>query len=123
MTRQEAASKLRTVKVIFIIVGIILIGIGFYKYIVYENNNSEYSYLYDDEEENVNAYVGGDAYNYIINGTYFTAYSILGVGSFIIATIAGVGAVFLSVDEKTSVNTEKKQISVLEDIESNLPRM
>lgn len=122
MTRQKAAATLRTVKIIFIILGVVLIGIGFHKHLSYNNPNGD-SYSYNDDEDEVNAYVGGDAYNYIINGTYFTAYSVLGAGAFIIATIAGVGAVFLSVDEKTNVNTEKKQIGVIEDIESNLPRM
>ena len=28
----------------------------------------------------INAYVGGDAYNYIINGNYATAYFVLAVG-------------------------------------------
>lgn len=32
---------------------------------------------------NVNAYVGGDAYNYIINGTYTTAFFVLAVGFFL----------------------------------------
>lgn len=32
---------------------------------------------------NVNAYVGGDAYNYIINGTYATAFFVLAVGLFL----------------------------------------
>ena len=114
MTRKEAALSLKKVKVLFIILGIILVGIGFYKYLIYEN--SGYS-------NRVNAYVGGDAYNYIVNGTYFIAYSVLGVGSFIIATITGVGAVFLSVDKNTSMDIEQKQISELEDIESNLPKM
>ena len=36
--------------------------------------NSEYSSL------TKNAYVGGDAYNYIINGTYFTAFAVYSVG-------------------------------------------
>lgn len=65
-----------------------------------------------ESENNVNAYVGGDAYNYIINGTYFTAYSVLGVGAFIIATIAGVGAVFLSVKPE-------KKVTMLNNNESN----
>lgn len=34
-----------------------MIGIGFYKHLAYEHDNSEYSYLYDDES--VNVYVGG----------------------------------------------------------------
>lgn len=42
MTRQEAAFNLNVVKVIFIILGIILIGIGFYKHIAYENVGNEY---------------------------------------------------------------------------------
>lgn len=37
---------------------------------------------------NVNAYVGGDAYNYIINGTYFAGYSVIG-------SAAALGAVIL----------------------------
>ncbi len=38
-------------------------------------SNSENYYI-----PNVNAYVGGDAYNYIINGTYFTAFAVYAVG-------------------------------------------
>ena len=34
----------------------------------------------------VNAYVGGDAYNYIINGTYATAYFVL-TAMFVLASI------------------------------------
>lgn len=30
-----------------------------------------------DSSRNINAYVGGDAYNYIINGTYFSGYCAL----------------------------------------------
>lgn len=44
-------------------------------------NNSDYSFL------SKNAYVGGDAYNYIINGTYFTSYSTIASASLICGTI------------------------------------
>ena len=37
---------------------------------------------------NMNAYVGGNAYNYIINGTYFAGYSAIG-------SAAALGAVIL----------------------------
>lgn len=40
----------------------------------------KYTNYYSSEtysRRNINAYVGGDAYNYIINGTYFTAFSTL----------------------------------------------
>ena len=36
---------------------------------------------------NENAYVGGDAYNYIINGTYFTAYSVIASASLLCGAI------------------------------------
>ena len=57
--------------------------------------SSEYSYSL-----NKNAYVGGDAYNYIINGTYFTGYSILAGSSFIISTMLFVSLVGISIKIK-----------------------
>lgn len=50
--------------------------------------NSDYSML------NKNAYVGGDAYNYIINGTYAAAYFVLAAG-FLISGIVCMAAGFL----------------------------
>lgn len=44
------------------------------------NNGEKYPY------EIINAYVGGDAYNYIINGTYATAYFVL-TSMFVLAAI------------------------------------
>ena len=44
---------------------------GFDKYAHYENA---------DAAEKINVYVGGDAYNYIINGTYFTAFAVCAAG-------------------------------------------
>lgn len=120
MTRYEAVSKLKTTSVIFIIIGVIMLGIGFFKIWFYENPSSRYNsdYLYDDEDS-INAYVGGDAYNYIINGTYFTAFSVLGTGSILIAMISRTAAVMLSVENP---KTEEK-VTVLQDIENNLPKM
>lgn len=46
---------------------------GLYKMFAYKNMDS-YPYTH------INAYVGGDAYNYIINGTYSTAYFVLSMG-------------------------------------------
>lgn len=51
----------------------IFLALGFFKMLVYE---------YDDYDA-INAYVGGDAYNFIINGTYATAYFVLAGSSFI----------------------------------------
>lgn len=54
---------------LFYLVSAVFLGIGFHKILAYEN--SEYSV------SKVNAYVGGDAYNYIINANYATAYFVL----------------------------------------------
>ncbi|WP_109064388.1 hypothetical protein [Aggregatibacter kilianii] len=56
------------------------IGYGLSKIFNYKNYGDNLSSL------NVNAYVGGDAYNYIINGTYATTYCVIGVVSAIIGS-------------------------------------
>jgi hypothetical protein len=57
---------------------------GFHVKNVYKNYSSDdYYYDYDD---NVNAYVGGDAYNYIINGTYFAGFMALTGTMYLCAT-------------------------------------
>lgn len=67
---QKVTLKVWDAKVIvnFVIAGIFIL-IGFYK--IYAYSYEEYG------ENNVNAYVGGDAYNYIINANYATAYFVL----------------------------------------------
>ncbi|WP_211284551.1 hypothetical protein [Rummeliibacillus pycnus] len=60
----------------------ISLGMGFYKMFVYTNNNDEDSYI-SDATDSVNAYVGGDAYNYIINASYSTGYFILALVSMV----------------------------------------
>ena len=71
---------MKTAGIVLIIIGIICFGIGLYKYSVYENYDSKYL-------EAKNAYVGGDAYNYIINANYFTGWSVLGACFFISGVI------------------------------------
>lgn len=70
---------------------------------------------------NVNAYVGGDAYNYIINGTYATAFFVL-TAMFVLAAI---GLMILHYISRTQnvLNVQKFQETELDDIESNLPEM
>lgn len=57
---------------------------------------SEYSY------HNVNAYVGGDAYNYIINGTYYTGLSVIASGFMICAMLSGGLLAYVNIKEKES---------------------
>lgn len=44
---------------------------------------------------NENAYVGGDAYNYIINGNYATGYYVLGTGFMLAGTMCGCTSLIL----------------------------
>lgn len=56
-----------------------------------------------------NAYVGGDAYNYIISGTYFTGYAIIGIGFYVVATITFTGSIMiLALNENTEVSRKEE---------------
>lgn len=57
---------------------------------------------------NKNAYVGGDAYNYIINGTYFAGYCALGGSLMICSFVCGYAAVLLLSTDGT-LATESKE--------------
>ncbi|GGD22490.1 hypothetical protein [Pontibacillus salipaludis] len=72
-----AAIIMGTIVVIFLV-------LGFDKLTQYNNPNSDELFSVDGEA--VNAYVGGDAYNYIINGTRATAYFVVS-GSALIAMV------------------------------------
>lgn len=79
----------------------LMLGIFFcFKGFDCKNNyyNSEYS-----SSLNKNAYVGGDAYNYIINGTYFTGYLTLGGSSLIcsITCLCSCAIIYILQDKKT----------------------
>ncbi len=88
--------------VFFIILGVIFGCIGFNKKNVYVN--SEYDVI------NKNVYVGGDAYNFIINGTYFVGYSVLCGASFVISALFGVLRCYIVYDEsKESIIAAVKQ--------------
>lgn len=58
---------------------IVCVYMGFNKMFVYENSNDSFG-------THINAYVGGDAYNYIINSGQATAYFVLAVLCVITAT-------------------------------------
>lgn len=68
---------LRVLAVLFWVASVASLSMGFYKMFVYENFESS---LLDS----TNVYVGGDAYNYIINGNYATGYFVL-FGALLIA--------------------------------------
>lgn len=63
---------LRIVAVILFVVAIIMLYKGYDKMTNYSNSSYR---------DHVNVYVGGDAYNYIINGNYATGFFVLAIGS------------------------------------------
>ena len=73
---------------VFFVIGSIFLYKAYDKYTNYFNSEKYMSL-------NVNAYVGGDAYNYIINGTYFTGFSVLGIGFYIISAIFSIPLFFM----------------------------
>ena len=96
--KQKIGKAMIVVAAILIVTSCIFLYKGFDK----KNNYkySEYSLI-----EDVNAYVGGDAYNYIINGTYFTGFVVLAGFAFIGACIfCVVGIYFYFIDETIKDN-------------------
>lgn len=88
-------NNLKIGAIISYLVSLLFIGIGFYKLLVYENPDS----LYLDSK---NVYVGGDAYNYIINANYATGYFTLAIFCAIIGMTCVVS--FLLIKEETNVS-------------------
>lgn len=73
--------------------------------------NSEYTTAY-----NVNAYVGGDAYNYIINGNYATGFFVLAMGFFLGGTVfLSFGLFIKTYSDKAGLNYD-----LLKSIESKM---
>lgn len=104
MKKQKAISYMKRICITFAIIGVLCLCIGFYKRVSYNNPENEYTL----NGEYINSYVGGDAYNYIINGTYFTAYVVMGMGSLIISTICGVTGLYLSIEQECQENSYEK---------------
>lgn len=66
---------------VFTVAAVVFVSLGFYKMFVYENPDR----LFADTK---NAYVGGDAYNYIINANYATGYFVLALICIVIVVSA-----------------------------------
>jgi len=89
---------------VLFVIGSILIYQGFDKKLNYYNSDS-YPSL------NKNVYVGGDAYNYIINSNYFTGYSVLGCSAFICATLLiCIGLYLRFKDTNVVINKDSNQV-------------
>ena len=79
MKKNSLSKKLYIIAVCFYILSAIALYKGYDK--VTNCRSSEYYSL------NVNAYVGGDAYNYIINSNYATGYYVLSMGTLLTGTL------------------------------------
>ena len=96
------------------IVFVILFGVVTYKGYDKLTNyyNSEFGVL------NKNAYVGGDAYNYIINGTYATAYFVLAAGFLISGIVCMTGGFIIIVIEE---NNKRNGAETNSELQEGLP--
>ena len=97
------------VAIIFFLFAAILLFKGYDKLNNYKNSDSYYS-------TSVNAYVGGDAYNYIINGTHATAYNILAIGDL----LAGILLICTGVLYNQSVEKYELKYKSKKDIEEEV---
>lgn len=109
---ENKASKLFKWAVGHSVCGVIFVLQGFNK-----------MFRYDDSSwDPVNAYVGGDAYNFIINGTYATAYFVLAAGCMIAATIEYCFAEMLKPEEPVTDETAVQETNTAE-VYNNYPQM
>lgn len=96
---KKISSHRRIIRNILLFVGGICFIIGCYFTMVgFDKKNTYYNSKYSFLDENV--YVGGDAYNYIINGTYFMGYLTLASGMFITAGITTTAGLYFMLEEE-----------------------
>lgn len=98
LQKDSIKTIIKRTKIAAVILAILATGFlarGFYVKNVYENySDDDYSF---HSQENINAYVGGDAYNYIINGTYFTGFMVLSGTTYICAILFLCTSIILSI--------------------------
>jgi len=97
------------------------LGCSFYTFYKGIDKMTNYYNSENHPELNENAYVGGDAYNFIINGNYATAFFVL-TAMFVLAAIGLMILHYVS-REKTTVPPQVVHRNAIEDIEANLPQI
>ena len=103
--------------VFFVLAGFFLYK-GYDKMTNYNHSDSYYS-------ENVNAYVGGDAYNLIINGTYTTSFFVLSAAGIIAGTMCACTSALLSSSGKEIATQQQsmRQQAIGGDVSGQLPEL
>ena len=127
MSHVEKSKALVRWGVVLLILSVVLAGIGYNKYTVYEAASSGgfEGTAYKSYSSGKNAYVGGDAYNYIINGTYFTAFAALS-GACLLAAIILFGFssmqnVQIELQGELLGALDQKQKEILNAVEKDTP--
>jgi hypothetical protein len=114
MNKEKLYGLSKSFKLISIIASIVsfwFFRMGWYKMTVYRNSESSFV-------DNKNAYVGGDAYNYIINGTYSTSYFVLAIGSLLLAAVCTL--IYVHIDSQCEILKQNERIvQLLEKQQTN----
>ena len=106
---KSKSAPLFRIAAVALILAIVFGGLGLYKKNSYRN--SEYI-----TSRNVNAYDGGDAYNFIINGTYFSGYFALCGGLLASSAVTySAGSVVLAIEEAQKNSNKSDMATSRED--------
>lgn len=106
---------LKCIAIIFVLLAIIMCYKGHDRMVNYSNPDEDsYSHTY------TNAYVGGDAYNYIINGTHAAAFFVLSVGFLLTGAVCGCTGFVL---DKMNENTPKEEATEIPTEPNDLPEL
>lgn len=109
---------MRMVAILLIIAAVVFFGMGMYKLNVYDNGES---YRSDGPK---NAYVGGDAYNFIINSGQATAYFVLSAGLVIAGFIAmAVATMSDAIERQDELLSWLKQVDKREQTAKDSPEV
>ena len=94
-------NRKKVIMIILLCASALFLILGFVNHSAGVDRRDNYYYHDDYPSVSHNAYVGGDAYNYIINGTHYAGYFAFSGAMFICACICGVSAakLYLSMDE------------------------
>ena len=93
---------------LFVFAAFLFLASGIFLYKGYDKMSNYRSPQYYSSNS-VNAYVGGDGYNYIINGNYATGFFVLAMGFFIAGTVCVIGGNIINCLPADTTTVEKEE--------------